>query len=315
MYYNKQLVDLLSEILGFPKRYTHGLVELEFNCPSCRNNKFNLAVNTDKKKFQCWACEYRGTIDKIVKEFGTIPQRRLYETIVSNSRIQISKQNSKVEPISIGSFRSMKHEWKDSLDFYAAKRYLATRKIDPLLIAKWDICYAEDGPYSNRVIIPSKRLDGKVEYFVARDFYDTDRYKYKNPPLRKSEIIFGEKFIDWKKPVILTEGVFDAIVLPNSVPILGSKIEGNTKLIKTIVANRTPIIIGFDEDKTGLRGKKKVGKYLESLGITLYLLPENEYNDLAKAYQMKGKDYLISLIRGAKKYDEMDLAIKSLMMR
>ena len=180
------------------------------------------------------------------------------------------------------------------------------------MIDQWDICYADDGPYAGRIIIPSKDTKGKIEYFVARDIYDTAKIKYKNPKVEKSSIIFGEKFIDWKKPVILTEGVFDAMVLYNSVPLLGTKIDGYKRLSQKIISNKTPIILGFDEDKTGKSERIKVARYIKKLGGSLYIITGNRYNDLSSAFICEGRDYLIKLIQSAQPFDELELAIATL---
>jgi DNA primase len=198
------------------------------------------------------------------------------------------------------------------LTYRAAMRYLRKRNIDQGLIDKWDICYAEEGAYKDRIIIPSKSLDGRIEYFVARDIFDTQMLKYKNPKSEKAVVIFGEKFIDWKKPVVLTEGAFDSMVLYNAVPLLGSNIGGHTKLIKMIFKHNTPIILGFDDDEAGRRANIRVGKYLLNLGVTIHSIVDNEYKDLSKAYEMGGKEYIVKLIRTAQPFDELDMLIDGL---
>jgi len=313
MFHNKKLVDLISELFGYPRRYDHGIVETEFNCPKCDNNrnKFNLVVNTDNLVFHCWACGYRGKTKKLFYDYGTTEQQSRYSSIIFGLEITPSTGKIIEESLSLGSFRSLKVEWKDSLNYKAAMKYLMDRKIDDKLIDKWDICYAENGKYADRIIVPSRALDGRVEYFIARSFFN-DKFKYKNPKSRKSTVIFGDKFIDWKKPVILTEGVFDAMVLYNAVPILGTSIKGNTKLLKTIMKNKTPIIIGFDEDKVGINARNKTAKYIKNFGVDVYIIKNNCYNDLSEAYRVKGKEYIIQLIRNATQYDELEMALDTI---
>jgi hypothetical protein len=313
MFRNKRLVHLLAEMFGMPTKFTHGNVEVEYNCPHCDRNrgKYNMAVNTDNMIFQCWACGYKGKISKLFWDFGSERQQQSWSAI-DNSASLTHKDNETSEPLLVTGFRSMRVEWTDSLTYRAAKRYLRKRKIGPDLIAKWDICYSEEGRYRDRIIIPSKAIDGKMEYFVARDIYDTQQMKYNNPPSEKSTVIFGEKFVDWNKPVVITEGAFDALVLYNAVPLLGSKIDGHKKLIRKIFEFNTPIILGFDEDAAGRRANMRVGKYLLNLGVPLYSIVGNEHGDLAKAYEMGGKDYIIRLIRGAQQFDELDMAIANI---
>ena len=311
MFKNKRLLNLLSEIFGYPKKYDHGLVELEFNCPHCDNgkNKFNLAVNTNLHKFQCWACKYRGNIWRLVGDHGTDDQKSRYKSFMFNTDDKVEEKEKEV--ISLSSFRSLKTEWKDSIDYKAAMRYLNSRGITKETIDKWDICYAESGKYKDRIIIPSKRLNGKTDYFVSRAFYDSVEPKYKNPDGDKSDLIFGEKFIDWTKPVFLTEGVFDALALYNAVPILGKNIRGYKRLLNKILENKTDIILCFDDDAKS--DTIKIANYLKNFKIKVYILEHTKYNDVAEAFEKEGKKYIIDMIRRAKEYDELEYTVRNLL--
>jgi len=315
MFRNKRLVNLLAEIFGFPRRFEHGQVEVEYNCPHCdnRRNKFNLVVNTDNHVFHCWACGYKGKTSRLFHDFGNDRQQNDFNKF--HGKIYIDHHEISgitTEPLQLTGFRSLRNVWKDSLTYKAAMRYLKKRRIGADLIDKWDICYAETGKYNNRIIIPSRSLDGQVEYFVARDIFDTQKLKYNNPPSEKSTVIFGEKFIDWGKPVVITEGAFDAMVLYNAVPLLGSNIEGHSRLIRKIFDCQTPIILGFDDDVAGRKANIRVGKYLMNLSIPIYTIVDNEHGDLAKAYEMEGKEYIVGLIRNAQPFDELDILIHEL---
>ena len=77
--------------------------------------------------------------------------------------------------------------------------------------------------YQNRIIIPSYDSDGQLNYFVGRDFYKSNM-KYKNPPIPK-DIIGFDLYVDWDEPIILCEGVFDAMAIKNnSIPLFGKTI-------------------------------------------------------------------------------------------
>tara|TARA_B100000287_G_C20183663_1_gene603234 strand:- start:184 stop:591 length:408 start_codon:yes stop_codon:yes gene_type:complete len=72
--------------------------------------------------------------------------------------------------------------------------------------------------------------------------------KYLNPPISKN-VVFNELFVDWDEPVILVEGLFDAIVGgQNAIPILGSTLREESKLFQAIVLNDTPVYLALDED-------------------------------------------------------------------
>jgi DNA primase len=83
-------------------------------------------------------------------------------------------------------------------------------------------------------------------------------------------------------------------------------------LIQKIWDCNTPIILGFDMDKTGKNANMSIGKYLLNLNIDVYTIQNNLYNDLAKAYEMAGKEYIVELIRNAEPFDELSLLIDEL---
>jgi acyl-CoA synthetase (AMP-forming)/AMP-acid ligase II len=67
-----------------------------------------------------------------------------------------------------------------------------------------DIGYCDSGLYSNRIIIPSYDSEGKLNFFVGRDFYNS-KMKYKNCSSPKNIIGF-DLFINWDEPIVLVEG-------------------------------------------------------------------------------------------------------------
>jgi DNA primase len=104
-----------------------------------------------------------------------------------------------------------------------AIRFLRKRGFDSEDIARYNLGYCSEGPYNNRIIIPSYDSDGKLNYFVGRDFYNSN-FKYKNPPFPKDVVGF-DLYINWSLPIILTEGVFDAMsVKGNAIPLFGKSI-------------------------------------------------------------------------------------------
>ena len=113
-------------------------------------------------------------------------------------------------------------------------------------ILKYNIGYCDEGLYSNRIIVPSYDEDGNLNFFVGRDFYNS-KMKYRNTPTTKNVIGF-ELFINWDEPIILCEGVFDAMAFKrNAIPLFGKTIMSN--LQKKIIDNRVQTIyLALDND-------------------------------------------------------------------
>ena len=113
-------------------------------------------------------------------------------------------------------------------------------------------------------------------YFVARS-YTGDSYKYKNPKASKN-IVFNELFVDWDSDLVLVEGVFDAIIAGNSVPVLGSTVRSDSKLIKKIVYHDTPVYLAFDADAQ--KKENKVIRMLSRYDIELHKIDTSGYEDV-----------------------------------
>ena len=157
-----------------------------------------------------------------------------------------------------------------------ALKYLQKRGITKADIIKWKIGYCFSGEYRNRIIIPSFDDEGDCSYFIARS-YSGDSYKYKNPRASK-DIVFNELFIDWNSDLILVEGVFDALVAGNAVPILGSTLRSGSELLRKIVWNDTPVYVALDPDAA--EKERRIIKMLLEYDIELYKIDVSGYEDV-----------------------------------
>jgi hypothetical protein len=124
--------------------------------------------------------------------------------------------------------------------------YLYKRGIDDSDILKYNIGYCDEGVYSNRIIIPSYDSEGQLNFFVGRDFYNS-KMKYRNCTTTK-DIIGFELFINWDEPIILCEGVFDAMSFKrNAIPLFGKTVMN--KLQKKIIESKVKTIyLALDND-------------------------------------------------------------------
>ena len=85
-----------------------------------------------------------------------------------------------------------------------------------------------------------------MNYFIGRHFYG-GKFKYRNPPISKDVVGF-ELFINWDEPIILCEGVFDAISIKrNAIPLLGKNIP-SALLEKIINKNIDKVYLALDAD-------------------------------------------------------------------
>jgi len=258
--------------------------ELLFTCPSCNHHKRKFSINLDKNAYKCWVCDYRGrNIRRLVRRFGSYTQLQKWDSITDRSDLErfsdlfMEQQRTEdAQKLELPSeFVSLCSSSLPATATYA-KRYLEKRGVTYEDIVKWKIGYCFNGEYRNRIVIPSFDSDGDINYFIARS-YAGDSYKYKNPRASK-DITFNELYIDWNKDLTMVEGVFDALVAGNAVPILGSTLRKGSKLLREIVRNDTPIYIALDPDAA--KKERKVIKTLLKYDVELYKIDVSGYEDV-----------------------------------
>ena len=112
------------------------------------------------------------------------------------------------------------------------------------------------------------------------DFYIfATRQKYKNPPAEK-DFIFNELYLDWNKDITIVEGVFDAIVAGNAIPLLGSTLRENSYIFQKIVDNCDKVYIALDADA---KGKEfKISELFRLYGVDVYRINTSGFGDIGE---------------------------------
>jgi DNA primase len=277
----KQTIKVLHETFG---NYIDKGTELLFTCPACGHHKRKFSVNLDKGAYKCWICDYRGrNIRRAIRRYGTYVQLQKWDEVTNRTDLQRfsdlfmeDQREERREKVQLPEeFTSLCSKNVPATATYAVK-YLQKRGLTEVDIIKWKIGYCFSGEYRNRIIIPSFDEDGDCSYFIARS-YSGDSYKYKNPRASK-DIVFNELYIDWNKDLVLVEGVFDALVAGNAVPILGSTLRSGSDLLRKIVRNDTPIYVALDPDAADK--ERRIIEMLLRYDIELYKIDISGYEDV-----------------------------------
>jgi len=287
-------LKILNNILGYPKR--QGQSEYYYHCPFCNHHKKKLAINFNNG-FHCWVCDTRGkNIYRIVRRFGDYQQRQKYRELqglvdLSDFEEMFKEYNNIQEKQVLEmpeGFVSLCN--KDlPMDSTDAFRYLSSRGIGRREILKWKIGYCKEGRYAGRIIVPSFDVDGDLNYFIARSYVGHTR-RYLNPPADR-DLVFNELNIDWDEPVILVEGVFDAIAAGNNaIPILGSTLREKSRLFQAIAIHDTPVYMALDYD-----AEKKAEWIIKSMlkyDLEVHKVPIDD----ADVSEMGGKEFQERLV-------------------
>ena len=238
-----------------------------------------MATNEEGKNFwECWVCQTRGrTIRSLLYQLKT-PSEQSAEILkylpkgaqVEYKQLSILELPKEYQPLYSAS--------KTSIPANIVRNYLYERGLTDSDFIKYGIGYCTTGEYGGRVIIPSYTQSGQLNFFVART-HDGNYFKYKNPEASK-DIIFFESFINWNTPIILCEGVFDAIAIRrNAIPILGKSL--STSLYKKIITNKVQdIYIALDTDARDRA--LEIGEKFLNQGKRVFLvnLPDKDPSDM-----------------------------------
>tara|TARA_R100000008_G_C3562159_1_gene156875 strand:+ start:137 stop:1066 length:930 start_codon:yes stop_codon:yes gene_type:complete len=266
------LLNLLEQVLGSSYRLKNN--ETAFHCPKCSHRKKKLQINLLTGRAHCWVCNFSAhTIPQLLKKINA-PQSLIREALkLLGEHRTYERDKKELTEWNVSLPSCFKPLWEkpknDDITYKHAVKYLMDRKISMSDIIRYGIGYCSDAQYANRVIVPSHDESGKLNYFIARDIFPNSKMKYKNPPMSKNVVIF-ELLINWKMPIVLCEGVFDAIAIRrNAIPLLG-KFPSKELIKKMIQKNVKRIYIALDDDAK--KDAIKLAEFLTQYGITPFLM-------------------------------------------
>ena len=297
-------LKIVKEFLG---SFYKSKDEFLFHCPKCKHHKKKLSLNFDKNVFKCWICDYVGKdIGRLIYSYGnsdTKSQWRTLTGVVDFSEVD-EVEDEKIVVKLPEEFISLTSKQVNPLSIMV-RQYLKSRGLTRDDLVWWKMGYCPDGEYGKRIIIPSFDINGEVNYFIARSYTPGDWQRYKNPPAER-DFIFNELYLDWNKDITIVEGVFDAIVAGNAIPLLGSTLRENSYIFQKIIANCDKVYIALDDDA---KSKEfKISDLFRLYGVDVYRIDTSGFGDVGemdkKTFQTRKKtaaflsldDYLLERI-------------------
>lgn len=228
--------------------------------------------------WECWVCQTKGrTIRSLLRQLKT-PRDQAQDilkylpkgTQIEYKGLSIIELPKEYQPLYSAS--------NTSVVANLVRKYLYERGLTDNDFIKYGIGYCTTGDYGGRVLIPSYNGSNQLNFFVARS-YDGNYHKYKNPETSK-DIIFFENLINWNTPIILCEGVFDAMsIRRNAIPLLGKSI--STSLYKKIITSPvSDIYVALDQDAR--KQALQISEQLLNQGKRVFLvnLPDKDPSEM-----------------------------------
>tara|TARA_B110000211_G_scaffold124986_1_gene144038 strand:+ start:28 stop:969 length:942 start_codon:yes stop_codon:yes gene_type:complete len=265
------IVNLLNRVIGNRGRCLKKANEYMYWSPFTSHHKPKLQINIQTQKWHCWISNQGGhKLFQLFKKLNASGEQYSELTEIVGETKSLSSYKSKVKQKALHLPKEFHPLWNGGNDIIKrhALSYIAKRGMGMADIIRYNIGYCSEGIYTNRIIVPSYDCDGNINYFVGRDIY-SGGMKYKNPPTSK-DIIGFDLFINWDEPIVLCEGVFDAMAIKrNAIPLFGKTIP--KKLMKKIYEKQTKTIyILLDSD--AIKDALKITDKLMKNGINVYFV-------------------------------------------
>lgn len=276
------LQDLINSLKPLGEHKTHGK-QIKFNCRQCELDgnpidKYNLEVNFFRNQYHCWCCNDSGSLYRLIKKYGFPEYLPLFKTTTD---VDLLSNAVKIKQFDLPPHLISASQHKEAFD------YLKTRRVTGSQIKKFQIKYCFTGLYKNHLVFPSYTKNGKIVCYVTHSL-STKQYK-----THKSQdfVCFWENHIDRNSKIILTEGIYDALSLPNAIPLLGLTI--SNKLLEWLAD--CDVMIAQDSvvnTKVKKENSKKLMTVTDKISYCKIPIEFEDPNKMA----VKANDKLISLL-------------------
>ena len=269
------LLGSIENLLGKSHKKARG--NFAFHCPFCNHRKpkleINMATNENgKNPWECWVCETKGTtIRSLLYQLKTPKDQ-------SNEILKYLPKGAQIEYKGISileipeEYQLLSSASTTSVIANNVKKYLYERGLCDNDFIKYQIGYCTTGVYGGRIIIPSYSESNQLNFFIART-YEGNYFKYKNPEVSK-DIVFFENLINWNAPIVICEGVFDAMAIRrNAIPLLGKNM-APALYKKILLSSSTDVYVALDSDARNRA--LQISEKLLNQGKRVYLVEMKE---------------------------------------
>ena len=264
------LIALLESVLNKSKTTSNN--NIAFNCPFCNHHKKKMEIDIVTQHWHCWVCNAAGRKLAVLFRKLNVQREKISKLIQLLDEVEYKPTKTSTDTPVLHLPEGYRPLWNldtTSPEYRNAVYYLKGRGIDIYDILRYRIGYCRKGPYSGKIIIPSYDENASLNYFVARAYYEEDKWKHKNPPTSK-DIVGFELHINWNMPIVLVEGAFDAIAIKrNAIPLFGKTIS-NTLKKRIVEKGVKQIYICLDQDAK--KQALETAEYFMANGIDVYFV-------------------------------------------
>jgi len=291
-----QKLRFIESVFGSGRLATNGK-NFDVRCPICApsdNSKRKLAIRVTDDVNHCWTCGWKShTLAPLIRRFGTTSQLSKYreEFMPQGTRDENLESIEEKKSLHLPQdFCLLTNASQSDPDAKAAWAYLKSRGITRKDAWYYKLGISNEYRWRRRIIIPSFDSEGNLNFFVARNIDSGDkRARYDGPDEDKLPIIFNEINIDWKRKLVICEGAFDVMKCgENSVPLLGSDLNEQSRLFNQILLHNTSIALALDGDMWYTKTPRIVKK-MQEYDVNVSIVDVRQWDDPGKMTKQQFK--------------------------
>ena len=270
--------DALIEFLidgGVEAELVEDGTEIRIPCPLCGDDRSRLYIEAETGVWICFRCQERGDLfDFFHRVVGLEPTEAFEARRKVRFRTDPKFRFGGNIPAPVPGVE-LPEEFEPIDRWPGVLMYLDERHIPPARAQSYGIGWCPTGYYAQRIIIPVE-YHRQLYTFVARivgPALESLVPKVLYPKgSRRSDVVFNLDRLErlqHPRPLIITEGVFDALRMPNcAVAILGSQMSAQQiTLLGRLPVGWRPFVILMDGDKAGRSASGQIHRSLWSHGI------------------------------------------------
>lgn len=262
-------VTTFLDACGVRWRWGNGRQQLQACCPFCRESRYRLGINLEKRAANCFngGCNWHGTLFRFTKE--------LRGEAVRLEGLGGGRTSEEVRIIDLPEeFAPLAGVEPDEFGLGALVAYITTRGVEAHDFARYHIGGCVSGRFTDRVIFPV--FYGTHLYtYLGRTIHKGVEPRYKNA-YKATRAVWGlepatEHESGW---LVLSEGVLKALAMQRVVAGCNAASLGNQlsefQFDQIEEAGYKHVVVIPDPGIAGLEGLKKTGDELLGRGIEMY---------------------------------------------
>lgn len=236
--------------------------ELFFNCPFCDDARKRMYLNSRTGKAYCHNCGYATTnFIRWMSEFTGYEYNAVLDTVINGRGVgkPIEMPNIGITDIELPEgFKPLTQPFP--VEQKAFWNYLRGRDIPASTVMEYGIGYVRSGFYSMRVVIPYT-YQGELVGWGARSIFNRTNKEFRKilhpKGSNNSQFLINIDKVIGNDRILLVEGPFDMLKLPDIAVASSGKHLSTTQLAMLLQSQAREVTLGYDTDAWTIeRGRK-----------------------------------------------------------